>query len=79
MSGENAVFIASSIYGKRDLKEIKQTLDALHGVTSVSVNTAHDLVSVDYDSSGTSYDEIEHCLNTMGFEIAADASTIHTR
>lgn len=54
-------------------------MDRLHGVTSVSVNPSHNLVAVDYDSSGTSYDAIEHQLNTLGYEVAADASNINTR
>lgn len=71
--------IVEPVGGKHDLKEIKRGLDQLHGVTSVSVNPAHNLVAVDYDSSSTSYDAIEHQLNRLGFEIAADASNINTR
>jgi copper chaperone CopZ len=79
MSMESAYFIVESINQKHDVKEIKRAIDSLHGVTSVSVNARHKLVAVDYDSGGTSYDEIEHCLNQMGFEIAADTSKINTR
>ena len=69
----------TSVDGKHDVKEIKRELDTLHGVTSVSVNADTDLVCVDYDSSGASYDMIEHKLNQLGFEISADASHIRTR
>lgn len=79
MANETANFIVESIDNKHDVKEIKRELDSLHGVTSVSVTPEHNLVCVDYDSSGTSYDEIENRLNKMGFEIAADASAINTR
>ena len=79
MPKESAYFIAKSVDGKHDMKRIKRELDRLHGVTSVSVGLRHNLVCVDYDSSGASYDRIEHCLNGMGYEIAADASDIHTR
>ena len=79
MPHESAYFIIESIDGKHDLKDIKQSLDRLHGVTSVSVNTAHNLVAVDYNSAGTSYDQIENRLNKLGFQIAADASDIHTQ
>lgn len=79
MPYESADFIVESIHGKKDIKEIKQKLDSLHGVSSVSVSPEHNLVSVDYDSSGVSYDKIENFLNRMGYEIAADASQITTR
>lgn len=79
MPNESAYFIVEDTIGKHNLKEIKQKLDTLHGVSSVSVNSEHHLVCVDYDSSGASYDRIENCLNRMGYEIAADASRIHTR
>ncbi|WP_050698160.1 heavy-metal-associated domain-containing protein [Anaeromassilibacillus senegalensis] len=79
MPQESANFIVENIHGKHDLKEVKRELDQLHGVHSVSVNTQHNLVCVDYDSSGTSYDEIENRLNKAGYEIAADASQINTR
>ena len=79
MSNESAYFSVENLGGKHALKDIKRELDALHGVTSVSVNPEHRLVAVDYDSSGTSYDRIEHRLNRLGFQIAADASEIQTR
>ena len=79
MPRESAYMIVERVNGKHDLKEIKRGLDRLHGVTSVSVNPSHNLVAVDYDSSGTSYDVIEHQLNTLGYEVAADASNINTR
>lgn len=79
MSNESAYFIVQSIHGRHGIGEIKRELDTLHGVSAVSVNAEKNLVAVDYDSSGTSYDAIEHKLNAMGFEIAADASNIGTR
>lgn len=79
MANESAYFIATSVNGRHDIKEIKKELDCLHGVTSVSVNQKNDLVCVDYDSSGVSYDKIENSLNKLGYQIAADASNIHTR
>ncbi|RGX54210.1 MULTISPECIES: heavy-metal-associated domain-containing protein [Anaerotruncus] len=79
MPNESAYFIIENLNGKHDLKDVKSELDQLHGVSSVSVNTEHHLVAVDYDSSGTSYDKIENRLNKLGYQIAADASDIHTR
>lgn len=79
MASESAYFIVNSVHGKHDVKELKRELDTLHGVSSVSVNAEKNLVAVDYDSSGTSYDAIEHKLNEIGYEIAADASAIASR
>lgn len=79
MTSESAYFMVEGIHGKSDIKAVKKKLDALHGVTSVSVREGKNLVAVDYDSSGTSYDEIEHSLNQMGYQIIADESDISTR
>lgn len=79
MSYECANFIAQSIDGKHDVKQIKKRLDCLHGVSSVTVNPLTQFIRVDYNSAGTSYDRIENCLNKMGCEITADDSNIHTQ
>lgn len=76
MSKKSAYFIVKSISDNHDTKKIKKGLDLLPGVKSVIVNTKNGLVGVDYDSSGTSYGKIENQLNKLGFEIAADASSI---
>lgn len=79
MSQESAYFIAENVSGRHGFVEIKRQLDALHGVQSVSLNAQNHLVAVHYDSAGISYDKIEHCLNSLGYQIAADASRITTR
>ena len=76
---ENAYFIVHNVRQKHDVKDIKKMLDGIHGVTSVAVNATHNLVCVDYNSAHTSYDDIEHQLNQMGYEVAADASYVNTR
>lgn len=79
MPQESAYFIVERTAGGRKLREVKAQLDTIHGVTSVAVNPDRRLIAVDYDSSGTSYDEIEHRLNDLGYQIAADASVIQSR
>lgn len=79
MSKESAYFIVSSVNSKHDVTEIKKTLDVLNGVDTVRVNCQNNLVSVDYDSAGISYDKIENIINKIGYEIAADASNIQSR
>lgn len=79
MPREKADFIIENVYDSHKVEEVKQVINALHGVSSVVVDQTHNLVSIEYDSSGTSYDQIENQINKMGFEIAADASIINTR
>ena len=79
MPQESACFIIDNGNDKHDLKDVKRGLDQMHGVHSVSVSLDSHLVAIDYDSSGVSYDLIETRLNKMGYQIAADASDIHTR
>ena len=76
---ENAYFIVKGIYGNLSINDVKNELNSIHGIESVSVDSATNLMAVDYNSSGTSYDRIENCVNKMGYQIAADASVIHTR
>lgn len=79
MPKENANFIIERQKGSHSWEDVKRTLTDLQGVTSVSLNDAHHLISLDYDSACASYDQIENQLNKLGFEIAADASEIQTR
>lgn len=59
--------------------EVQHALGTLPGISSIYVDSNHHLISVDYDSSRISYDQIENSLNHMGYEITADASLIDTR
>lgn len=79
MPAEHATFVVEQISKTHDLKEIKRELDAIHGVTSVSVNPYTNRITVDYNSAGTSYDRIENRLNRLGYQITADSSVIHTQ
>ncbi len=79
MDYEHAYFIVEHIKGKQELSAVEEYLRGLHGVESVKIDSAHNLVGVAYNSAGTSYDTIENCLNRHGYQIVADASEIHTR
>lgn len=79
MANESAYITVESINGKHDMKEIKRVLDSITGVTSVSVNPEKNQLAVDYESASASYDEIENCLNKMGYQIIGDNSDISTR
>lgn len=76
---EDAYFMVEEIFGERDMNELKNQLSSLHGVQNVLMDDQNSLFAIQYNSAGVSYDNIEHCLNQMGYQIAADASEIHTR
>lgn len=79
MDNEHAFFIVEQIKGEQEMSAVEGYLRRLHGVESVRVDSAHNLVGVAYNSARTSYDTIENCLNRHGYQIVADASEIHTR
>ena len=50
-----------------DAKELKRELDALPGVTSVSVSGGR--LAVDYDSTGVRREDIRQKVQSLGFGI----------
>lgn len=52
MSKGSAYFQISHIAGNHDTKELKQELDTIPGVLSVSVNVEKNTLGVDYDNAG---------------------------
>ncbi len=79
MPHESACFIVKPCDLIHHSSQIPSALNNLDGVLSAQVDPSHNLVSVEYNSACTSYDRIENHLNKLGFQIAADASRIHTR
>ena len=69
MSKESVYFTLSDVDGKHDVKEIKKVLDALPGVSSVSVNERTNHVAVDFDNTGVQSDRIKKQLEKSGFKI----------
>lgn len=62
-------FTVGNVDGKHDVKEIKQGLDTLPGVSSVSVNDGANRVAVDFDPTGVQSGRIKTQLEKMGYEI----------
>ena len=56
----------SGVASRHDVQAIKDGLDTLKGVKSVSVS-ADGIVAVDYDSTGVTSEEIMGKLKKMGF------------
>lgn len=69
MSKESLYFTLNNVDGKHDVKQIKKVLDALPGVSSVSVNEGTNHVAVDFDTTGVQRDRIQKQLEKSGFEI----------
>lgn len=69
MSKASIYFTLSSVDGKHDVKEIKNTLNQLPGVESVSVNDDINYVAVDYDTTGILSDRIQKQIEKAGYEV----------
>lgn len=69
MSKASANFTLGNIDGKHGVKEIKRELDALAGLSSVSVSDSTGLVAVDFDTTGVSAEAIKKRLENLGYEI----------
>ena len=66
MAHLSARFSLDQINDQHDIKRLKQGLDALPGVTSVSVSDSGSL-AVDYDSTGTRQEDIRKKIQELGF------------
>lgn len=73
MKRASVYFTLDSIDGRHDVKTLKRELDTLCGVLSVSVSDANDSVSVDFDSTGVGYEQIEKKIDKLGYHITASA------
>lgn len=73
MSKASAYFTLDSIDGRHDIKNLKRELDTIRGVISVSVSDTNDSVSVDFDTTGAGYEQIEKKIDKLGYNIKASA------
>lgn len=69
MKKVSAYFTLGNTGGKHGVKEIKQGLDTLPGVVSVSVSSSSNQVAVDFDATGVQKERIEKQLQKMGYEV----------
>lgn len=69
MSKASIYFTVNKVDGKHDVKQMKQGLDALPGVISVSVNESTNRVAVDFDTTGVQTARIGKQLEQMGYKI----------
>ncbi len=77
MSKESAYFQISHITGNHDTKELKQELDTIPGVLSVSVNVERNTLGVDYDNAGVTCDQLEKRLVKSGYQVKSCKTENH--
>lgn len=69
MANASAYYVLDKVDGKHDVKEIKQALSTLPGVTSVSVNASTNQIAVDFDTTGVQSARIQKQLEKAGYKI----------
>lgn len=72
MSKESAYYVVCNLGNKHDVKEIKNGLDKLPGVYSVSLNADTSKLAVDYEDTGVKREKIEETLTKLGYDIMED-------
>ena len=68
MAHLSTIFSLENAGGKGDEKQLKRGLDALPGVTSVSVSPSG-CVAVDYDTTGVRQAEIYQKIQQLGYQL----------
>lgn len=66
---ETAYFYVKNLRDKHDVKNIKNELGRLPGVSAVSVNKNTDKIAVDYDKTGIDKEKLQTKIKKMGYEI----------
>jgi len=72
LSKASVYFELENIDGKSDVAKLKQQIDTLPGVISVSVNQGRRSVAVDFDTTGASQNQIRAQLDGLGFNICEE-------
>lgn len=79
MSKNSAYFSVTSLDGKHDLKQIKREFDrTCDGVLSVAVGLDRNMVSVDFDDTGVTPQQLRDCLTNMGYSVTGARIEYHT-
>lgn len=67
MAKQSVYFELPGLSDKHDVKNVKNALGRLPGVLDVALSDGTDQVAVDFDSTGTSADEIRSRLSKLGY------------
>ena len=65
----SAYITIDELGGKHGVKELKQELDTMTGIISVSVSEKTNSVAVDYDTTGENSERIEKKIKDLGYGI----------
>lgn len=71
MAHISAYFSLENANGAHDVKRLKQGLDTLPGVTSVSLS-GQGCLAVDYDPTGVRQEDIRQKVQELGFQLRGD-------
>jgi copper chaperone CopZ len=77
MAKASMYFDLDHLDGKHDEKTLKQQLDLIPGVISVSVTGDRKRVAVDYDTTGASQEQIRKRIDGLGLKISGERFDEH--
>ena len=77
MPKESVYFKTYNIKDRYDERQVKEGLDTLPGVISVSVNREKSTLAVDYDNTGTHSGRIHNTLKLMGYDASISKQESH--
>ena len=77
MPKKSVTFNLENGIGRHDGKRLKQGIDGLTGVLSVSVNAGTGSVAVDYDTTGSDPVTIKNTIDRMGYTASVTDSQTH--
>lgn len=69
MSKASIYYDVSNINGKHSIKELKQEIDGLSGVISVTVNNKNKNIAVDFDTTGVNHSRIKKKIQDLGYTV----------
>ncbi|MCL2019123.1 MAG: heavy-metal-associated domain-containing protein [Oscillospiraceae bacterium] len=70
MSKASAYFIVNEVEGKHGVKRIKNDLNTLKGVISVSMNPTKNSVAVDFDTTGIRKHQLFDRIEKLGYDVS---------
>lgn len=79
MANESVYYVLDKVDGKHDVKELKQILGTLKGVTSVSVNASTNQIAVDFDTTGVQSAQIQKQLKKAGYIVSETKTDNQTK
>ena len=71
MAQKSAYFSLKNVSNRHEAQAIRDVLDTLPGVKSVSVSDSGQ-VAVDFDSTGVSQGQVRKKMENMGFEVTGE-------